>query len=440
MKIFLLTSAVPFRSHGMPGVTALHVVTRALLEELRSRGHQIVLQYLFDQSRKISHLSDEEEKETKQLRESGIDVPPPLFVAGHLQRDVKRFRTLRLFFNPEYAIEYFYPGSLLRKEISSHIQAAAPDVILPLWCTQGVAATHGLNTLPRVAYHGDIDYEPSLARSVKDYALFHAVKTTGMFGLVGRLDRILRIALFRKAHLRLMQGVDSIANITARNSDFYRAHGHAHSFYVGNTWVDSGKPIERERRSGPIKIIGHVGYLDRTGSTYGLRYLLRDVMPSLRESMVGRPFEVHIIGGGEPFPEIKRLLKQPNIVRHGFVADLESELQSADLFCLFNNAGPLRAANTRHLVAWASGLCLVAHVQSKEAIPELEHMENCVLIDDPKEAGKLLVRAATEASLNTALRRAGRETYESSFTPAIVGGNLEKILKETVEQKQLSFS
>lgn len=437
MKIFLLTSAVPFRSHGAPGVTALHVVTRALLEELKSRGHTIILQYLFDQSRTVLQLSAAEETETKQLRESGVEVTPPLFVAGHLTRDTKRFRTLRLLMNPGYAIEYFYPGSLLHEEVCSHIQAAAPDIILPLWCTQGVAAIHGLNTLPRVAYHGDIDYEPSLARSVKDYALFHAVKTTGMFGLVRRLDRILRIALFRKAHLRLMQGVDAIANITARNSDFYRAHGHAHSLYVGNTWVDSGKPIQAERGSGPIKIIGHVGYLDRTGSTYGLRYLLRDIMPSLREVMAGRPFEVHIIGGGEPFPEIQRLLDQPNIVRHGFVADLEGELRSADLFCLFNNAGPLRAANTRHLVAWASGLCLVAHQRSKEAIPELEHMRNCVLVDDSKEAGMLLVQAATDAILNTTLRRRGRETYEQSFTPAIVGEKLEKILKETVERKRL---
>ena len=432
MKIFLLTSAVPFRSHGAPGVTALHVVTRALLEELRSRGHTIVLQYLFDQSRTVLQLSASEEAETKQLRESGIDVQPPLFVAGHLQRDTKRFRSLRLLMNPKYALEYFYPGSLLRSEVCSHIQAAAPDVILPLWCTQGVAATHGCKAAPRVAYHGDIDYEPSLARSVKDYALFHAAKSAGIFTLFGRLDRMLRIALFRRAHLRLMQGVDAIANITARNSDFYRAHGHTHSFYVGNTWVDSGKPIQKECSSGPIKIIGHVGYLDRTGSTYGLRYLLRDVMPSLRQAMASRPFEVHIIGGGEPFPEIKRLLQQPNIVRHGFIADLESELRCADLFCLFNNAGPLRAANTRHLVAWASGLCLVAHQRSKEAIPELEHMRNCVLVDHPKEAGILLARAAVDAALNTALRYAGRETYEHNFTPAIVGGKLEKILKETI--------
>ncbi len=437
MKIFLLTSAVPFRSHGAPGVTALHVVTRALLEELKSRGHTIILQYLFDQSRTVFQLSAAEEAETKQLRETGIDVPPPLFVAGHLQRDVKRFRTLRLLMNATYALEYFYPGSLLRKEVFSHIQAAAPDVILPLWCTQGVAATHGCKAAPRVAYHGDIDYEPSLARSVKDYALFHAAKAGGMFALFGRLDRMLRIALFRRAHLRLMKGVDAIANITARNNDFYHAHGHVNSFYVGNTWVDSGKPIQTERSSGPIKIIGHVGYLDRTGSTYGLLYLLRDIMPSLREAMAGRPFEVHIIGGGEPFPEIKRLLQQPNIVRHGFIADLEGELRCADLFCLFNNAGPLRAANTRHLVAWASGLCLVAHQRSKEAIPELEHLQNTILLDDPKEAGMLLVRAATDAALNTALRQRGRKTYEQSFTPVIVGGKIERILKETVERKPL---
>ncbi|MEK7137038.1 MAG: glycosyltransferase, partial [Patescibacteria group bacterium] len=438
MKIFLLTSAVPFRFHGTPGVTALHVVTRALFEELRSRGHTLVLQLLFDQSRKALELNEAEAAELRQLRESGVDVLPPLFVADRLTRDVQRFRTLRLFFNPKYAIEYFYPGSLLRKEVSSHIQAAAPDVILPLWCTQGVAATHGLKTVPRVAYHGDIDYEPSWARSVKDYALFHTGQRRGTSAVVRRLDSIMRSALFRRAHLRLMQGVDAIANITARNSDFYRAHGHARSFYVGNTWVDSGAPVAMERKSGPIKIIGHVGYLDRTGSTYGLRYLLRDVMPHLRRAMGDRPFEVHIIGGGEPFPEIESLLHQPNIIRHGFVADLEQELQSADLFCLLNNAGPLRAANTRHLVAWASGLCLVAHEGSREAIPELEHLQNAVLLSGPKEAGKLLVRAATDSALNTVLRRSGRETYERCFTPAIVGGKLERLLVEAVARRTSS--
>ena len=39
------------------------------------------------------------------------------------------------------------------------------DAILTIWSPEGVAATHGIGDVPRIAYHGDVDFMPTLVRT-----------------------------------------------------------------------------------------------------------------------------------------------------------------------------------------------------------------------------------------------------------------------------------
>jgi len=176
--------------------------------------------------------------------------------------------------------------------------------------------------------------------------------------------------------------------------------------------------------------------MDRTGGTYGLLFFLRDVFPHLEKAFAGRSFEVHIIGGGEAMPGVLPYLRHPRLIRRGFAPDLDAELASADVFCLFNNAAPYQAAYTRHLVTWSSGLCLVAHEKSRLAIPEIKHGENALLASTGEEAASLITRAALDRELNLRLRKGGRETYLRYFTPENVVTNLETVFEESMGSKK----
>ncbi len=436
MRIFLVASAVPFPSHGQQGVTATHLVTSALLTELKKRGHTIILQCLFDQSRART-ASVHEEKRLEQLRGEGVEVLPPISVLDYPAPPMKRLRIFSLL-HTQTAIRHFYRGYQLRGLVRERIRQATPDVIVPVWSIHGVAATHGITDVPRVAYHGDIDHLPMQARLVHDYPLFYG-KGGGFFGAFRLAERRMHTSLFGRAHIALMQDLDGIANIAACNAEYYRRKGHRHSEYTRNTWpatavAEQTPTTDAGKR--PKKIIGHVGYLNRTGSTYGLRYFLQHVVPLLPAVLSGIPYEVHIIGGSEPFPEIRSLLEQPNIVRHGFVEDLDRELRSSDVFCLFNNAAPYQSAYTRHLVAWSNRLCLVTHALSALAIPELKDGENALVCSDPITAAISIARACSDPVFNQRIRDGGRRTFESCFTAEIVAGRLEKELLEAVERRR----
>lgn len=432
MKIFVIASAVPFPCDGEPGVTATHIVTGALLGALRRRGHEIVLQCLFDKSRP-PEPSSAENTQLQRLTGEGIRVFPPLVVPQRFTPPISRFRGLRLLCSLSLAEEHFYPGIHLSDILRERMEQAKAGVALSIWCPQGVAAMAHVD-MPHVAYHGDIDDVPLRCRDIWDRPLFYGERGS----LFENIERRCRARAHRRAHLRVMQKVSVIAGITHTNSVFYAGNGHPASFYTGNTWIDTPTPLRDalpEGRSGLVKIIGHAGYLNRTGGTYGLLFLLREVLPHLPAALGKRPFEVHIIGGAEPLPGIRPFLEHPAIVRHGFVPDLDAELRSADVFCLFNNAAPYVASYTRHQVSWSMGLCLIAHARSRLAIPEVAHGENALLASTGEEAAQMIAAAASDPSLSARIRRGGRETYERYSHPDAVALRLESLLQKAARRE-----
>ncbi len=431
--IFLIASDVPHRDHTEPGVTAVHVVVHELLRALLVRGHRIVLQLVFNVYRTRPDLTPSERRELDALRADGVTVLPPVYPAEYrpatgAARRSRLARAARLLIG-RVRTEDFYPSLRLRPVMEARVLASGADAVLTVWSPEGVAATAGLRGVPRVAFHGDVDFEPAAAR-VRDRALFYG--TPGGRGLRRRLAAPARaardafwLAEFRRAHLRLMDGVDVIANVAACNAERYRRR-HPRSIYVRNTWRDARADGAGDgaRAPRPIRIVGHVGRLGATGSTYGLRYLLVDLMPVLRAVMDGLDYEVHVIGAGTVVPALAAYTRQDRLVMRGFVEDLDAELRASDVFLLLNNAGALRAAFTRHIVAWSMGLCLVVHARSRLAIPEIRHLDNALVGDTPAELARLVRRAVTDPALNARVRAGGRATYEREFAPAVVARTL----------------
>jgi glycosyltransferase involved in cell wall biosynthesis len=215
---------------------------------------------------------------------------------------------------------------------------------------------------------------------------------------------------------------------------FYAQHKHPHSIYARNTWPDFYRNrLNIAERAGSlrlakhtIKIIGHLGYLNRTGSSFGLRFLTKS-LSEIDKIMADLNYEIHIIGGGEIASGLRQYTNHEHLVWQGYVEDLDHELESSDIFLLLNNAGPYQAAFTRHLVAWSMGLCLIVHANSVKAIPEIAHMENALVVSNSAELAQSIFLATTNADLNRRIREGGRATYEKYFTPQSVAATLSNL-------------
>lgn len=434
MHILFIVDDIPFRTHGDKQVTAVNVVGYALIHELRQMGHTVTLQWIVRNLRPVGSVTPAEKRELSALKEEGVDVLPPLYLSSYPLR-ASSANSFTLLFRREERLKYFYGGVLAAADMEERARACKADAIFTLWSSLGIAATHG-TAFPRVAYQGDIDFLPKEAQ-MRDARVFTGRSLLHPLRWSAALREWLRLRLFEAAHVDVMRSVESLAHVTASNVDYYRRNGCKRSVYVGNTWPDflHKVPFPHNARK---KIVGHIGHLGRTGSTYGLSFLLKEVLPRLRELMVDQPYDVHVIGDGDMAPGLRELRDQPNVVWRGFIEDLDAELVDCDAFCIFNNAGFYKAAYTRHIVAWASGLPLVVHRGSLDAIPEIIHGENALVACTADEAARNLRDVVMNQELNHRIRDAGRRTFLAHFTPAIVAGKIETELQWAIQKRQES--
>lgn len=441
MNLLVLASDVPHRRHGLGGVTAVNIVVHELLAGLLSCGAKLSLQIIFNKWRTLHTLRPEEAEEFRNLESLGIRVLPPMYPPDYLNGRPagagERIGKLARLVTGRVRVSDVYPVTRVRDEMATRLRQLNPEAVLTIWSPEGVAATYGLKGVTKVAYHGDIEFGPAVAR-MADPELFGPEAGSEPRNLWARALQHLRdrlwLAQFEQGHARMMCDLDVVANVTATNIQYYRDRGSRRSTYVRNTWSDPTEngtlpAFAATDAQRPIKIIGHAGYLNMTGSTFGLKYL-GELMSVLDQVMDGIPYEVQVIGGGEPAQAVKPLLQHPRIVRRGFVEDLDRELYAADVFLFLNNAGRHLAAYTRHVMAWAMGCCLVTHANSVKTIPEIAHMDNTLVGETPLEIAQLVRRAATDRELNAAIRRGGRKTYERLFKPQVVA----KALYEEIEQ------
>ena len=431
MKVFVIGSAVPFVRHTQTDVTAVNIVMYELVVALAALGHELVLQIIFSPRRIDYSLTAAEAAELANLRALEVTVLEPVFLTSAMKDSGRGKGNTRRFRLPVWdeLPPDVTPALRVRTEMCERIYGFGADVMLAIWSPEGVAATHTCLEIPRIAFHGDVDFAPTAAR-LKDANLFGLSSTsrTGLRRLISPLRQRVATLRMRRAHWNLMQSLDVIANVSANNAAYYRGLGHRRSIYVRNTWSNMDfLGAELREVACPrdvVDIVGHIGHLGRTGSTYGLRYLLADVMPQLELRMSKVDYRLNIVGGGEVTAGLRPYLNHPKIVRRGYVADLDELLIASDMLLLLNNAGRYWAAYTRHILAWSLGLCLIVHANSAHAIPEIEHMENALVGSTPEEVAEMIFLASTDSALNARIRQGGRATYEQYFTPEKVAATL----------------
>jgi glycosyltransferase involved in cell wall biosynthesis len=447
MNILILSEDIPFEVVRKKGITAVNVQLFLIARELSEMGNQVGFLSVVRGDKYASARRAVDPEIVAAGREGGFSILSPVVYPGRMtaagQAGTRELLArLAKAATGAISIREFYPSIDLGGEITERADAFGADVIFAFVSPNAAGAMSGVTSYPKIIFQGNIDFVTDQLRFEHE-SLFAIPNAEGRRGIRGRVSRYIRkkyVESFEAAHRTVSLSADAIANTAKCNDLYYRQIGHPRSSYVGTTWTNHPRDRVSERtaarRDGspekPFKIIGHIGFLNMTASTFGLDFLLREVMPALRQVMQGYAFEVHVIGDGAPVAPLQPYLQQENLVLGGYVEDLDSALFDSDVFLFLNNVGPLKAIFSRQIMAWSMGLCLIAHEGSGKALPELAHGENALVGDSPEEIAKLVRQACLDRELNRRIRCGGRQIYEEIFSPGALSEKLFAIMSDLV--------
>ena len=401
MKILAVTQTFPHPEHSSRAANVvLFEILRALLEI--DAVDYLSLMMVFPEGSQSPDLREQRAiDDLRVLGLQGVDV-----VTYGSARGNRRPR--------KYSPEYFYPVLSARSEAERVVRAHEPDVVLLMWAEQSVALLADLGRC-RFAYYGNPDMNPIRA----------GVRFRRRHGgsLREYVQGTVKAKMLERAHLRFIKKWTFIGELSAHDARYYARKGHKNSFYLQNCWIDRGLPRKADllrRDKSPAVIVANVGKLFATANSFGLEYLHKQLLPKLRERFGRRLFELHIFGIGDPWPQNATLFDQPEIIKRGFVEDIDAELQAADLFLCVNNATEYNVGHTRYLHAWSLGCCVVASAEVRKVMPEFIHEYNALLGKDASEIADLVVRAIDDPILRENTGKQGYETFKKYFTPSIV--------------------
>lgn len=397
MRVLVLSTIWPHPSHGLQ---AANIILFELLIGLSKHCHVAMLK--IEQGSPKS-LNAKEARGAAMLKEGGIDVLPPVGV------DVVR--------RPRSVAEYFYPACRARASFQAAISPEGFDSLLvPLseFATMLAADIE----LKKFAYYGNPDSKVRRARAeINQIYGGRKSPASALKSAVG--DRI-----FESAHVAEMNKFDLLGNVANNDAEYYAAAGHPRSFYVRNMWIQRTRPDQRETSENATVIVANIGRLSSTANSLGLTYLANKVLPLLTEQMK-RPFTVRLFGSGDLFPELRRRLEGfPQVEIHGYVEDIDLELETSTLFLCVNNATTFKVCHTRYLHAWSLGLCVVAHADAALSIPEMRHRENALLGSTPQHLVNLIQEACDDRKLRESIGDGGRQTFVEQFTSSAVTPSL----------------
>ena len=439
MKIFILLSNAPD-----PAGEAIEVVGHEVVEKAQRLGHSVFLQVILRDPRGSS-AAQQAEQTLRGMSLPRVIVSPMLYVedvvsvclpktgvATRLRRLLTAFTVRRLF-----------PASGLGAIVERRVRDAGADAILSVWSWEALAATYHIQGIPKFVYYGNPDHLPMQAR-LRHPGLFNVPTRSFTDRLRWWFER-LRNERRKRLNITMMNACEVTANNSVLDAEFYRAHGHPHSIYLQNMWPPVNdapdRTFEAESQARPIKIIGSVGNLGATGNTFALTYLGREILPRLTARFNDRPFEIHLLGKGTPAAVSSPFLRNPRIKIRGWVDDIHEEFRSAAAFLVLTNVNAdFLVGNTRILLAWALGICVIMHENSRLAMPEIEHGVNALLGRTPDELVERIVGAVDDEALRLRIGQGGRRTFDAYYRSDVVVPKMFQLVQDMVDRCHSSHS
>jgi glycosyltransferase involved in cell wall biosynthesis len=117
----------------------------------------------------------------------------------------------------------------------------------------------------------------------------------------------------------------------------------------------------------------------------------------------------------------------------GWVSDINAEIVQSAVFLVLTNVYGFNVGNTRILLAWSLGACIIAHSSSAFSMPELVHGENILLGETADEIAELVVRAIRDPGLRQRIGRGGYNTFCNYYRSEIVVPMMLEEIDRTVQ-------
>ncbi len=432
MKIFILLSNAP---HS--GGEAIEVVGHEVVEKAQQLGHSVFLQVIFRDPRG-SAAAQQAEETLRELRLPGVVVSPMLYVEDVVDAPSKRGVVSRLGrLLTALRLRRLFPASGLGSMVERRVREAGADAILSIWSWEALAATFHIRGVPKFVYYGNPDHLPMQAR-LRHPDLF-GLPTTSMKDRLWLWFERVRNERRKRLNISMMNACEVTANNSVLDAEFYRDHGHPRSIYLQNMWPSirpaSKVPATVGSHACPIKIIGSVGNLGATGNTFALSYLGREILPRLASKFNHRPFEIHLLGKGTLAASTAVALNDERVKIRGWVDDIHEEFRSAAAFLVLTNVNAdFLVGNTRILLAWALGTCVIMHENSRLAMPEIEHGTNALLGKTPDELADLIVAAVDDRALRLRIGQGGQQTFETYYRSDVVVPKMFHLVQDMVDR------
>lgn len=429
MKLFLVLSCAP-----RPDGEAIEVVSYEVAHHASRLGHDLLLQVILRDAR-ASAISVRAEEALQRLAIPRCTVLPALYLED-VRRTFSRWRPLDLCCKAAlmFSESHLFPASRFLEEVEQRVLTSQAEALLSVWSWEALVATCRISHVPKFAYYGNPDHLPVAAR-LRNPELFGIPTASPWDWLRLLIERLLNWRRMR-LHIKMMNRCEVVANNSILDADFYKAHGHRQSVYLQNMWpeMEAGSAADCLAEVVVARIIGNVGNLAATGNTFGLDYLGRRLFPCLASRFGQRPFEVHLLGKGPARETVNRYLTDRRIVFRGWVDDIKKEIRSSDAFLVLTNASKdFLVGNTRILVAWALGACVVLHANSGLAMPEIKHGYNVLMGVTPEEIADWLVRVCEDRDLRERIGRGGYETFQRYYRSDRVVPEMLSLVQEMVK-------
>lgn len=411
---------VPSTGHGGASLMAFTVVS-ALLQA----GHAVTALALTEHS----HL-DWEQSITR-LTELGAGI-------RHIRQPLPERRPIsRLRRRAAYARELvwptdeaLFPWTRQADDLRSAFDQEGLDVGLAFGI-EAVAASHAGVGVPPMALTGD---PPGLSRRMRmkyDPTMPWGPRPRQALYRAGQLSYWLHAD---RRFLAMLRRFPTVGFFGAQHAEWARAHGVA-AWHAPAPVADLGGPDWARRRTGaprpPRPRILMMGHLRGISTIAGLQLFADSILPSLSERLGADGFEVRIVGGYEPPPELLRRLRHPAVRLCGQVVPPDDEFLTADVMLVPTPI--VMGQRTRIATAMSFGCPVVAHSANRFGLPELVHADNVLLADTGPGLADAVLLALTDSTLRERLVRSGRRTYEGTFAPEKAAARIVRALERVAE-------
>jgi glycosyltransferase involved in cell wall biosynthesis len=418
MHFVLAMAGLPaYGNHG--GAQTCMGIVKAMLK----KGHKVTVLSFYDESDWNPYLPHRYENE-ETLKVLGVNIEYINYNHYNLIQNCS-YSKLKKIFNPSIAdIYYWY---FLRNVAREKVALINPDAIF-CYHFEPLAALFEQIQIPMVAGIGDPTHTPSRAwcNAIPWQQFLRRLKAeiNAM-----RIEKI-TVPMMK----RMLSSCKRVGAFAAHYADWLKTVGFNDARYFQSPIADPlenkdwRKERENNRQNLKVPKILMIGDLTGTATRLGLILFAEKVLPVLTKLMGNNPFEVHIVGRGEPPANIAEILQNhPAIKLRGRIDPADKEFLSAD--CLFVPTPIDLGIRVRILTAFSFACPVIAHPANAAGIKELKNNDNCLLGSDGQSLAEALYKVITDTSLRQQLEKNGRQCFENFFLDEVAGARIVELME-----------